>query len=306
MADQWIAASTALDVFGNRVAICERCHAGLIRSRAQSFARHDQELLDVELPREFWWAEGNEALEQNWDTGDFSTWIDRRYHWRAFGVRFALDDLLKLIPFEQRAGTRRRLSVAGNPAWVSAREARRFAYETAGLNPAKAGKAVIEQCRLGFVSGRAIEMRFALGRQPQDWTTEAREWDIPTWFWEEFTTQDASSQDWEQGLFAGSGRAPEGYGSMTLNGVHFLRSSLDVLLPTDALPADEQEQVDLRRPPLPEADLRRWWDKLAPVREALSQERLWAVAKSDHPGHTISRERIRALAEGRAPGPKSN
>jgi len=144
MVDQWVEAGTALDVFGNRMAICERCHAGLIRSRAQSFMRHKEELLDVELPREFWWAEGHEALDQNWDTGDFSTWINRTYHWRAFGVRFALDDLLKLIPFDQHAGTRRCLSVTGNPAWVSAREARRFAYDTAGLNPAKAGNAVVE------------------------------------------------------------------------------------------------------------------------------------------------------------------
>lgn len=180
MADQWIEAGTTLDIFGNRMAICERCHAGLIRSRAQSFMRHDENLSDVELPREFWWAEGHEALDQNWDTGDFSTCIDEKLHLRAFGVRFALDDLLKLIPFEQHAAIRRRLSVAGNPAWVSAREARRFAYNTAGLQPATAGTTVMEQCRLGFISARAVEMRSALGRKPDDWTAEAREWDIPT------------------------------------------------------------------------------------------------------------------------------
>ena len=149
-------------------------------------------------------------------------------------------------------------------------------------------------------------MRFALGRKPDNWTVEVREWDVPAWFWEEFTGRDTSSQDWEQGLFAGSGRAPEGCGSITLNGVHFLRSSLDVLLPVDARPKDEQEQVDPSKPNLPEADLRRWWEKLGTVREALSQERLWAVAKSDHPDHTVSRERIRGLAEGRTPGPKPN
>ena len=56
MADQWIEAGTALDLFGNGMAICERCDAGLIRSRAQLFKRHKEELVDVELPREFWWA----------------------------------------------------------------------------------------------------------------------------------------------------------------------------------------------------------------------------------------------------------
>ncbi|KQS49732.1 hypothetical protein [Sphingomonas sp. Leaf198] len=307
MADQWLEAATALDVFGNRLAICERCHAGLVRTQAASFYRVDNVQADAELPREFWWAKGHEALDQNWQTGDFSTWIDQKYHWQAFGVRFALADLLNLLPFDQHAAIRRQLSVAGNSAWISAREARRFAYEKARLNPTTAGKAVAEQCRLGFILARAVEMRWALGRTPDDgWTEEAREWDVPIWFWERFTTQDASSQDWEQGRFAGRGRGPQGYGWLTLNGVHFLRSSFDVLLPS-ALPAPEgSEQADPRKVALSEADLLRWWDKLAPVREGLTQEQLRAIAASDHPQHTVSRDRIRALADGRKPGPKPN
>jgi hypothetical protein len=306
MADQWIEAGTALELFGNRMAICERCDAGLIRSRAQLFKRHQEELVDVELPREFWWATGHEALEQNWDTGDFSTWIDRTYYWQAFGVRFVLDDLLNLVPFDQHAALRRRLSVAGNPAWLSAREARQFAYGNAGLNPMIAGKSVVEQCRLGFVSGRAVEMRWAVGTKPDEWSTEAREWDIPTWFWDGFTSQEASTQNWEQGSFAGRGRGPQGSGWMTLNGVHFLKSSLDVLLPSASVIHDGDEPTDLRRPALPEAELRRWWDRLAGARDGLTQEQLRVLAASDHPQHSVSRERIRALADGRKPGPKTN
>jgi len=307
MAEHWLQAATALDVFGNSVAICERCHAGLIRSQAASFYRVDDVQADVELPREFWWAEGHEALDQNWQTGDFSTWIDHKYHWRAFGVRFALDDLLKLLPIDQHAVIRRRLSVAGSPAWISAREARRFAYEKAGLNPMTAGKAVVEQCRLGFVMARAVEMRWAAGHKPHDgWSEEAREWDIPTWFWEHFTTQDASSQSWEQGRFAGRGQGPQGYGWFTLNGVHFLRSSLDVFLPIALNAPVGDDQSDPRKPALSEGDLRRWWDKLAPMRDLLSQEQLRALATSDHPQHTVSRDRIRALADGRKRGPKTS
>jgi hypothetical protein len=305
MADQWIEAGTALDVFGNRMAICERCEAGLIRSRAELFKQHKGELSDVELPRQFWWAAGHDALEQNWDTGDFSTWIDRTYHWQAFGVRFALDDLLKLIPFEQHAATRRRLSVAGSPAWVPAREARRIAYEQGKLNPMTAGKAVVEQCRLGFITGRAVEMRWARDADSDDWTTEAREWDIPTWFWEMFMTPDASSHDWEQGRFSVRGKGPQGYGSFTLNAVHFLRSSLDVLLPAAPIASGGPESADPKKPALSEGELRRWWDKLSGARDALTQEQLRALAASDHPDHAVSRERIRALADGRKPGPKS-
>jgi hypothetical protein len=306
MADQWIAASTAVEIFGSRLAICERCHAGLICSRAETFVQQDKSSSDVELPREFWWARGSEGLEQDWRTGDFRTWINHKEDWLAFGVRFALDDLLKLLPFDQHATTRRRLSVAGDATWLSAREARRFAYEKARLNPMAAGAAIVEQCRLGFIIGRAVEMRWARGSKPDDWTTEAREWDIPVWFWERFTTQDASSQNWEQGLFAGRGRGPQGYGWLTLNGVHFLRSSLDALLPATASPADGQEVLDLRRSALPEAELRRWWNKLAGAREFLTQEQLRALAASDHPQHTVSRDRIRALADGRKPGPRTS
>lgn len=77
------------------------------------FTQADQELLDVELPREFRWAEGH-GSSGAWETSDFSALIDHKQHWRAFGVRFALDDLLKLILFEQYSAIRRQPSAAGN------------------------------------------------------------------------------------------------------------------------------------------------------------------------------------------------
>jgi hypothetical protein len=162
----------------------------------------------------------------------------------------------------------------------------------------------MEQCRLGFIIGRAVEMRWAEGAKPDDWTTEAREWDIPIWFWEGFTSKETSTQNWEQGLFAGKGRGPQGRGWMTLNGVHFLRSSLDVLLPATLTIGGGEQSVDPRKPALPESELRRWWEKLAGARDALTQEQLRALAASDHPRNSVSRERIRGLAEGRKPGPK--
>ncbi len=147
-------------------------------------------------------------------------------------------------------------------------------------------------------------MRFALGSKPDDWTSEAREWDVPLWFWEDFTPRDASTQNWETGLFAGQGRGPQGYGWITLNGVYFLRSSLDVLLPASMQGEAGQAQYEPPKPPVPDAQLQRWWDKRSPVRDALSQADLWTLAKADFPDHAVARERIRALSEGRTPGPK--
>lgn len=305
MADQWIDAATALDLIQNPLTICERCHAGLIRSRAKVMRRDDEEVRDVQIPRAFWWAEGHAALDQNWTTGDFGAVVDST-RVRAFSVSFALDDLLELIPFDQHAATRRRMSVAGNPNWVSAREARRFAYNDASLSPTAAGNAILEQCRLGFITGRAVEMRFATHKSAADWKIENREWDIPLWFWSGFTSQERSKQDWENGQFSGEGHGHGHSGWITLNGVYFLRSSLAVLLPAGSATGEGGQPEDERKPALPDASLRRWWEKLEPVRERLSQTQLWVLAKAEHPDHSVARDRVRMLSEGRTPGPKRN
>jgi hypothetical protein len=58
----------------------------------------DQSILKTNtVPAEFWWAEGEGALKQNWRTGDFDTWIDQEVHLRAFGVKFLRADIEKLI-----------------------------------------------------------------------------------------------------------------------------------------------------------------------------------------------------------------
>ena len=53
---------------------------------------------DHDVPKEFWWAEGHEALEQDWATGDFSTWHEKRIEMKAFGVTFARADIEKMAP----------------------------------------------------------------------------------------------------------------------------------------------------------------------------------------------------------------
>ena len=60
------------------------------------------------------------------------------------------------------------------------------------------------------------------------------------------------------------------------------------------------------KPNVAETELLRWWQKRESVRDALSQNDLWALAKADHPEHTVARDRIRALAENRKPGPKGS
>ena len=99
----------------------------------------------------------------------------------GFGVTFALSGVLDMLPFEQRGKTAHRLSVAGNPAWVSARPAIQFAHEKAGFSMAAAAAAIFEHAQLGFLTGRAVlSERFGDAHETLFISAE-REWDIPQW-----------------------------------------------------------------------------------------------------------------------------
>jgi hypothetical protein len=102
--EEWIRAADAVrllkPVFDSeyeaKMTICQRAHAGLIRARAERFMVDDRSADDHKVPKEFWWAEGHVALEQNWTTGDFSTWIRRTTRLRAFNISFLREDIEKL------------------------------------------------------------------------------------------------------------------------------------------------------------------------------------------------------------------
>lgn len=79
---------------------------------AETLIAGNDQRTDVLVPKGFWWAEGHEALDQSWEVGDFSTWIDRKLHVRAFGVWFYRPDLQRMIPrsFEKKATPERKNS----------------------------------------------------------------------------------------------------------------------------------------------------------------------------------------------------
>jgi len=108
--EEWIGAARALTLLGMKQlpgtrTICNRAHAGLIKARATRFIRAGKSADNVDVPAEFWWAKGGEALSQNWTTGDFDTWIDHRIHLQAFGVTFRRSDIeqLKAAPGVENA-----------------------------------------------------------------------------------------------------------------------------------------------------------------------------------------------------------
>lgn len=101
--EEWITAAGAVALLkdtmpsGATFAICARANDGMIRARAERFIRDKQIYDDVEVPAEFWWARGDAALEQNWKTGDFETWINRHVHLKAYGVSFFRSHIEKMI-----------------------------------------------------------------------------------------------------------------------------------------------------------------------------------------------------------------
>lgn len=131
--DDWLTASETLRLVREatmsrsaQIAICTRAHAGLIRAHADLMVIGSESRSDHLIHKEFWWAKGHAALTQNWQTGDFETWIDKRFHLQAFGVKFHRDDVRRMLPaaFQtksttepQRSGGR---SMSRNwPEWVA-------------------------------------------------------------------------------------------------------------------------------------------------------------------------------------------
>lgn len=102
--EEWISASDALTLVSPRLkyssasTICTRAYAGLIRARAAHITFNGRPLKDKEIPAKFWWAKGEAALDQNWRSSDFGTWIDHTDHIEAFGVEFLKSDIETLLP----------------------------------------------------------------------------------------------------------------------------------------------------------------------------------------------------------------
>lgn len=305
MAGQWIQAAKALELAGSRYALCERLHAGLARASARLLLKDGERLEEIVIPAAFWWAGGKEALDQDWDTGDFSTWIDHAERWQAFGVTIELDGILEMLPFERRAIVTRELSVIADPAWVPASEVRRLVYEVTNVNPVSAGGFVLDRARLGLLTARAVLAQGSHGKHDRnDWSWQFQEWDVPAWFWKDFTSEGSSSQDWQSGRFAGRGIGPGNVKCVVLSGVHFLRDSLAALAPPSPLKDSDTIDPEALKPPLSQASLERWWSKKEAIRESLSEAELMVLVRAAHPDHFISRERVREIMGPRKRGPK--
>lgn len=322
MPPQWIPAPQALALLSQlsegadfRRMLLNRVRAGALKSRARLLNIEGDSRPLVFLKQAFWDWDRYSETEERWEVGDFSTTIDGLRH-DAIGVAFDLAGLTEMLPPEQGPKLVRRVSVAGDEDWVTAKAARAFMYNELDAPPTKAGELLLDQCRLGFVAARAVLRRQAEDDNPDRWSTEEREWDIPLWFWESFTGRDNSSQDWERGVFAGKGRAPTGLCLLTLSGVYFSRASLDAMLP----PSIQSETAAITSPV--GRPLAAFWDdlwcavwgkifraELIPARQAEVERAMldWANDNGYDLSETAAKARARKLfAEYRSEGKNPN
>lgn len=99
--DEWISAAEAIAFLphGQR-AICRNAREGLVRARARRLTWAGEQHDNADVPPEFWWQNGGEALTQDWRSGDFETY-ERGRHFsivKAFGVTFRRADIERLKP----------------------------------------------------------------------------------------------------------------------------------------------------------------------------------------------------------------
>src|SRR5262249_17814982 len=82
---EWIRAAEAVAMlkpifteYSAQLRICERAYGGMIRSRAEQFHFGKRIFHNHDIPKEFWWAKGHQALDQDWAAGDFKTWFEHK------------------------------------------------------------------------------------------------------------------------------------------------------------------------------------------------------------------------------------
>lgn len=187
----------------------------------------NREERNCQIPEKFWWAKGHDALNQDWRSGDFSTWIDGSTEVKAFGVSFDYLAISELVPADQQSASLRLISVLAKEDWVSAREL--FRLLGGEDNPERASAAMEEACGLGQISGRAMRASREKVDKAEDKPVPIEgfiEWDIPLSFWQGLSSPGQKSPDWLSGELEAQQPGEGSSERLRLQGVYFHRSGL--------------------------------------------------------------------------------
>lgn len=234
MTKQWVTAAKARELAKDTYRLCDRARTGLLEARAELFISSRDRYADVQVPASFWWAGGHEALEQNWQIGDFSTWIENRYEQKAFGVRFELEGVLACVPEDRRSAARRSCSVVGDPAWLSLSKGIALLASRSEQLSDDPWAALATRCEAGLAAARAV---LAEGRvqgpdgAEQDWVRH--EWDVPGWLWRAVATNDSRLIDRRTGTLLQAIEGPGGCVVTRLVDIHLAAADLEAMVPAE-------------------------------------------------------------------------
>lgn len=225
MFSEWLTAFEALELVRGTTslhqaprAICSRAHAGLLASRAKRLIVGSKVEDDAEVPPGFWWAGGEAALQQNWGTGDFETWIDERVHCRAFGVEFSK------IGIESMLGKRQRLrsadhSEVGN--YASAATCLAELQAALSCESKEAERLILRSCRAGLVQSRCSRINWRVTDRYGEERKEETNVSVPDWFWEHCVDDPERVLNWRTGRFAARGSIDGHEYKTVVTGVRF-------------------------------------------------------------------------------------
>lgn len=237
MTEQWIPASKAFEIVGSELRLTNLLRSGLLKAKAGLIGSSVDEYARNPIRSDFWQTDRYHEFQADWQAGYCSNVFEGTIEVYVSGLTIELSGLLQTVPAEERGVLARSFSVAGDNEWLSALDARRLCFSV--VNPASASSWLLQQARLGFVTARAVKAEMKRERSDDYSIWAEREWDIPVWFWENFTKPSSSVQSWETGQFSGRGRSPDTKGELILSGVYFHAKTLRLLAGhIDEVPAE--------------------------------------------------------------------
>lgn len=241
MAEQWIPAHKAYEIIGSELRLTSMLRNGLLKAKAGMISSSSDEYARNPIRSDFWQTDRYHEFKADWHSGYCSNVFEGTIEVYISGLTIELSGLLEAVPADERGLLARSLSVAGDPDWIPALEARRLCFSV--VNPTNAASWLMEQARLGFVVARAVKAEMKRAGYDDHCVWSEREWDVPIWFWEQFTKGTGSRQSWETGQFSGRGRSPDGNGELILSGLYFHAPTLRQMAGLSEQALEEKPQI---------------------------------------------------------------
>lgn len=195
----------------------------------------DKRETDAEVPADFWWARGQAALEQNWSSGDFETWIRDRIHARAYGVMFRESDIEAMTPSARMA---RKIELPAEGNYAPASQCVDELCKQFGCTIMEAGQHIVRFSRAFLMQGRCSSVWWQVtdryGAREDERTNVA----IPDWFWENCASGPDAILDWKSGTFAGRGIVDGEMHKVRIRGAEF---DIDGIVDLEAMLRNQSE-----------------------------------------------------------------